>query len=133
MMMSNAFKVTDNRANAEVYIVNMIVGSYFKNNSEISSVASVCRGDYYMLKQSEQCRAEAEVIRKMEALGKAALDKLSELKYEFITQMAAGNVFIWFRTGFEEIVCCIDNIGRLADFQFVENCTAQEFLTYVNA
>lgn len=114
------FKVTCNKANAEIYIINMIVGSYFLPNEKVDKRLASKRIDYSLLKKEKQIDWEDEIIKKMESLGEAVLNRLCSLKYYLQILSEDEKTVAHFRTGFEEIICKIDENGRLTSFKLVE-------------
>lgn len=115
------FKVTCNKANAEIYIINMIVGSYFLPNENVDKRLASKRIDYSLLKKEKQIDLEDEIIKKMESLGEVALNRLCSLKYDLQIFSEGEKTVAYFRTGFEEIICKIDENGRLTSFKLVES------------
>lgn len=114
------FNVTCNKVNAEIYIINMIVGSYFTQNRKVDKKISEKRIDYSLLKKDRQIDAEKELIEKMEGLGSEIINRLSNLRYDLQIFMEGKDTVVGFRTGFEEILCRIDSRGKLKGFSLVE-------------
>lgn len=114
------FNVTCNKVNAEIYIINMIVGSYFTQNRKVDKKMSEKRIDYSLLKKDKQLEAEKELIEKMEDLGTDIQKKLSSLRYDLQIFTEGKDTVVGFRTGFEEILCRIDNRGKLRGFSLIE-------------
>lgn len=114
----SSFKVSCNKVNAEIYIVNMIVGSYF-----ISTKKNELKGkriDYSLFGKNKQEETEALVINRMEKLPENVLGKLKELQYELIIEPSENGTILRFRTGFEGIICFIDKRGKLVDLRYIE-------------
>lgn len=117
-------QLTCDKQNAKTYIVNMIVGSYFMKSKQLKGSYLI---DYSLMKFSEQIKEEKDVIFKMDHLKNSVF---SDLKYSLIIKKHQKNVFLWFRTGFEEIICSINPKGRITDFQCVMNYSSKDFISY---
>lgn len=118
-------RLTCDKQSAKAYIVNMIVGSYFFESNHLKGYYLV---DYSLMKMSEQIKEENEAIQRMNQLKNYIFD---DLKYSLIIKKYKNNLFLWFQTGFEEIICSINPKGKLIDFKCVMNYSNQEFEDYM--
>ena len=126
-------KYTCNKMDAEFYIVNMIVGSYFANNKKLVPMAARCKMQYHLLSEKEQISRENYIIRKMESLPKRTLENISQLQYVLEMVTVEGIHFLWFRTGFEEIICAIDSDADVVHFEQVNAYKDDDFTAHILA
>ncbi|MCQ2520357.1 MAG: hypothetical protein MJ107_07495 [Lachnospiraceae bacterium] len=130
----SSFSVSCNKTNAMIYISNMIVGSYYKADAKNDKVMNRLKIDYSLLGNKDQLAAEETVIKKMEALDVNCLKKMESLRYSLKIEPCRDKTVLWFRTGFEEIICLINDKGNLVGLYPVKTYTDlkfREFLTEI--
>lgn len=125
--MGKNIQLTCDRQSAKAYMVNMIVGSYFLESNDLRGCYLI---DYSLMKSSNQIREEKDVIMRMNRLNNSVF---GDLRYSLIIEKHQSNMFLWFRTGFEEIICSINPKGKITNFQCVMNYYTKEFITYMKS
>ena len=111
------YSVKSNKTAAQIYIDNMIVGSYFANASNDSNLANQGLMDYRLMKPEDQVKAEARVISMMEKLPKDFLDSIADMRYSLSVQKSDDGVKVCFSTGFEEVVLVHDKAGKVVSIE----------------
>lgn len=119
-------KMKCNKVNAEAYILYMIIDSYFAKGVG-TGLVSRYKTDYNLMSEQARIQAELRVIRKIEKIFGNRLDDIAVLDYELKAVRMDGGIFLWFRTGFEEIVCYVDDSGKPVSIYEVYNYSETEF------
>lgn len=99
---------------ANTYILYMMAGSLFDKAKLINSlIEGKLRNQYRELAEVKQIQQEAYTENRLNQYVGEYMTAFQQMKSDIYVKKQYGYYFLWFRTGFEELIASVDENGRI--------------------